>query len=678
MKLDKKLLLVLLLASTAGRLAAQALSGKHLEKDSLAQTFRSTLQETVVTGLSKPVRLQNALSQYRVITKAAMRAQGAVTVADALTTQLNININTDAILGSNTSMQGLGGDKLKVLIDGLPVNGRENGNIDLGQLNLNNVSRIEIVQGPMSVLYGSDALGGVINIITDQQKKKATLSAGLNYETVGKYNVDVAGGFRVNEHHNIQAGIGRNFSDAYGYADTLNPRRGRLFKPKEQLLGNIKYQFDSKSGLSVTAASDLVKETIINRGSVIGWPYMANAVDEYYRTTRANNRLSVKGKLGKAGAWRFDNGYAYYRRIRESQLIDLTTLSEIRDTALGSQDTSRFDDITLRSNYANSWKRLRFDGGYDILLQSGKSGKFGGLDHSSQNYAVYGNFSTAFFKDALTLQLGLRGAYNSESNAPFIYSFNLLCNPQEKFQLRASYAKGFRTPSLKERYLEFVDQNHHVVGNPNLKPEYGNHFQVSASRQYATTSGLHGGVTLTGFYNDVHDEISLANPTIDPSSISRIYANIAHQQNAIGNLQVEGEWKQFYALLGAGMAHVFAADSGYSAFNVPEATATLRYTLRKARVNFSLFYKYTGKARQLSALPDGLALYDVELPAFHLLDASLNRRFFNQKLDFTAGVKNIFNVTELTPTGGFGGGAHSGGGSSFLPRRLFVTLRLSI
>lgn len=678
MNLDKRILLILFCMGLAGSLAAQNASDYFLEKDSLAQSLHSTLQETVVTGVSKPVRLQNALSQYRVITKAAMRAQGAVSVADALTTQLNININTDAILGANTSMQGLGGDKLKVLIDGLPVNGRENGNIDLGQLSLNNVSKIEVVQGPMSVLYGSDALGGVINIITDQQRRKASLSAGFNYETVGKYNVDVAGGFRLNKHHSIQAGLGRNFSDAYGYTDTLYPRRARTFKPKEQLLGNVKYQFHSKSGMGMTVASDLVKETITNRGSVIGWPYAATAVDEYYKTSRANNRVSINGKLGKTGVWRFDNGYAYYRRIRESQLKDLITLAERRDTALGTQDTSRFDDITLRSNYANSWKGLRFDGGYDVLLQTGKSGKFGGLDHSAQNYALYGNFATSFFKESLTLQLGLRGAYNSETTAPFIYSLNLLYNPKEKFQLRASYAKGFRTPSLKEKYLEFIDQNHHVIGNPDLKPEYGNHFQASASWQYETSSSLHGGVTLTGFYNDVHNEISLANPDIDPSSISRIYANIAHQQNAIGNLQVEGEWKQFYALLGAGLTHVLAADSGYNSFNVPEATATFRYHIRTVKTNFSLFYKYTGKARQLSALPDGLALYDVELPAFSSMDASFNRKFAKQHLDVTAGVKNIFNVTELTPTGGFGGGAHSSGGSSYLPRRIFVTLRLSI
>ncbi|MBS1645457.1 MAG: TonB-dependent receptor [Bacteroidetes bacterium] len=678
MKLVKYLGCTLYFTLSTGLALAQNTMPSGMVLDTATNMLHSTLQETVVTGLAKPVKLQNALAQYRVITKAAMRAQGALNVAEALNTQLNINVNTDAVLGSNTSMQGLGGDKLKILIDGLPVNGRENGNIDLGQLSLNNVARIEIVQGPMSVLYGSDALGGVINIITERATKKNQLSAGVNYETVGKYNLDLAGNFTINKRNHLSAGLGRNFSDAYGYTDTLNPIRARQFKPKEQWLGNFKYQYDAASGIGITLASDLVKETITNRGSVIGWPYMANAVDEYYRTNRANNRLAINGKVGKNGAWRLDNGYAYYQRTRESQLIDLTTLTESRDTASGMQDTSRFDDITLRSNYANSYKQFHFDGGYDILLQSGKSGKFGGLNHNTQNLALYGNFAAKLLQEKLTLQLGLRGAYNSESAAPFIYSVNALYHPKESLQFRASYAKGFRTPSLKEKYLEFIDQNHHVVGNPNLKPEYGNHYQASASWQYPSTSAIKGGLTFTAFYNDVHDEISLANPTNDPGSIDRIYANIAHQKNGILNLQTEGEWHRIYVLLGGGLMHVLAADSGYNSFNVPEANATLRYSLQEARLNFSIFYKYTGKARQLSAMPDGLALYDVELPAFHMLDASVNRRFFDRKLDLTVGLKNIFNVTELTPTGGIGSGVHSSGGTSFLPRRAFVSMRYTL
>jgi outer membrane receptor for ferrienterochelin and colicins len=677
MLMFRSLPLSLFLLFPVSALWAQTGDTSRLAIDTAGRVTGGILNETVVTGVPVPVRLQNALAQYRIITKEAMKAQGAVTVADALTTQLNINIGNDRVLGSNITMQGLGGDKVKVLIDGLPVNGRENGNIDLGQLSLNDVARIEIVQGPMSVVYGSDALGGVINIITSKPKKKMETSAGFNWESAGKYNVDVAGAYRFNNKHSIQAGGGRNFSDAYGYLDTSSPQRARIFKPKEQWLANAAYRYNAASGFSLVAASDFVRENITNRGDVIGYPYFATAVDEYYRTTRSNNRLQLSGKLGK-GTWRLDNGYAYYLRVRESRVKDLVTLSETRDTATGSQDTSRFDDVTLRSNYASAIGRLHYDGGYDILLQQAQSGKFDGAAHTADNYALYGNASLSFLKDKLTAQLGLRAAYNTVFSAPLIYSVNLLYHAGERVQLRASYAKGFRAPSLKEQYLEFIDQNHHILGNPDLKPEHGHNLQASASVQYGKSSRLHGGITWTGYYNDVRDVISLANPDRDPTSINRIYGNIAHQQNAIGSIQAEAEVKNFYLLLGGALTHVFAADSGYAAFNTTEVTATARYTLKPAGIVLSLFYKYTGPGKQLSAFADGTALYDISLPDFSLMDASIGRHFWKDHIDVTVGVKNLFDIRQLTPTGNVSNSAHSSGGSDFLPRRVFATLRLSL
>ncbi len=665
-----------------------------VKQSSDSGTMRNTLDETVVTGVPRPVKLQNALAQYRIITKEAMKAQGAVTVADALSTQLNIAMGSDRVLGSSINMQGLGGDKVKVLIDGLPVNGRENGNIDLGQLSLNNVARIEIVQGPMSVLYGSDALGGVINIITAKPKKRAEGSAGFNYEDVGRYNVDATAAFVFNgkarfaeddpntivtRTHSLQAGAGRNYSEGFGFQDTAYPQRALIFKPKEQWFGNLAYR-GGFGGVAVTAATDFVQEKISSRGPVVGWPYSATAADEFYRTTRSNNRLMLSGKLG-AGAWRLDNGYAYYRRIRESRIKDLLTLQDTLSAIPGSHDTSRFDDITLRSNYGAAWRGLKYDGGYDLLFQRGQSGKFGGLSHASDNYALYANASLSFLDEKLTAQFGLRGTYNTVYAVPIIYSANLLYAPLEQLQLRASYAKGFRAPSLKEQYLEFIDQNHHVIGNPDLRPEYGHHVQASASWQYGSAERIRGGVTATGYYNDVRDQISLANPDPDPTSINRIYGNIARQRNTVATVQAEGEWRDLYALIGGGITRTFAADSGYDAFNTLEATATARYSIRPIGATVSVFYKYTGASRQLSAMPDGKALYDTELPSFSMLDASIGRRFLKGRIDLTAGVRNILDIRRLTPTGAgvMTGGVHgSGGGGDFLPRRVFATIRVSL
>src|SRR4051812_9486733 len=97
-----------LVAPATGLYAQSADSSSHTADSTQPGGLSRTLDETVVTGVPIPVRIQNALSQYRVITREAMKAQGAVTLADALGTQLNINIGNDRVLGSNITLQGLG------------------------------------------------------------------------------------------------------------------------------------------------------------------------------------------------------------------------------------------------------------------------------------------------------------------------------------------------------------------------------------------------------------------------------------------------------------------------------------------------------------------------------------------------------------------------------------------
>ncbi len=99
---------------------------------------------------------------------------------------MGIRLDQSGVFGTNLSIRGLGGENLKVLIDGVPVIGRLNGNLDLGQMNINNADHIEMVEGPMSVIYGSNALAGVVNIIT-KENKNVPVSANVNgyYESVG-------------------------------------------------------------------------------------------------------------------------------------------------------------------------------------------------------------------------------------------------------------------------------------------------------------------------------------------------------------------------------------------------------------------------------------------------------------------------------------------------------------
>ena len=121
----------------------------------------------------------------------------------------------------------------KILIDGVPVIGRQNGGIDVAQLSLLNVERIEMVEGPLSVQYGTNALAGTINIITKKNPSKSIeLSANNYYESVGHFNVGSSFGWRGNNNQTFTASAGRNFFGGWSDLNTTEASRFQQWKPK--------------------------------------------------------------------------------------------------------------------------------------------------------------------------------------------------------------------------------------------------------------------------------------------------------------------------------------------------------------------------------------------------------------------------------------------------------------
>lgn len=651
----------------------------------------SLLDEVVVTGVSEPVRIKDALSSYKVITRAMIDAQGAVTLNEALKNQLNMTVGNDGILGSTLRMQNMGGEKIKVLIDGMPVNGRENGNINLSQINMNNVERIEVIQGPMSVVYGTDALGGVINVITKKEHKKIGGRINTYYESVGRYNVDGAFTYKLKEKHQFTLGGGRNFFQGYQSLDTpmtANGQTARIersyyFKPNEQYIANLAYGYSAKSGFKLNVASDFLKEKVINKGGMhVFNAFEAKAFDEYYHTTRSINRLSTEGKVGKTGKWQSQNSYAVYYRIKTKWNTDLVTMNRELTEGKGDQDTSLFQTYTFRGNYSNKWGRLSYTAGYDVNLDFARSLKIQHGDPKMiQDYAVFGNASYGLIKDKLTLQGGLRAAYNTTYHPPVIPSVNLLYTPISRLQLRASYSKGYRAPALKEMYLSFIDDNHEILGNINLRPEESNHGQLSASYQFYEKGSDYLQLVATGFYNDVKNGIVLV-PTRpwDSTSIEYAYKNFSHQSNAIGNLQLDGRLYGLHFVLGYAYNYTFEEKGNYKAFGAIELNGSLQYAVPKTGINLNLFYKYTGSQPALITNIDGTVTYSGNQKAFGICDASIEKKFVNNKLQIIAGIKNVMDVRNRRVTGiPMSNGAHGNGSTGFfIPRSFFTSLHLII
>ena len=149
-----------------------------------AQTYG--IDSVIITGQYTPQTAEKAIHAIRTISSEKINRMAAVNLGDVLSNELNIRLSQDNILGQSLSIQGLSGENVKILIDGVPVIGRQNGNIDLGQLNLLGIERIEIVEGPLSVNYGTQALAGTINLITKKPRKAST-----NLEQCDK-NMDTA------------------------------------------------------------------------------------------------------------------------------------------------------------------------------------------------------------------------------------------------------------------------------------------------------------------------------------------------------------------------------------------------------------------------------------------------------------------------------------------------------
>jgi len=182
----------------------------------------SDIEEVVITGQNKPISIDKSIYNIKLISKEKIKLQASNNPAELFKNELNISINNDPSTGSSIKLQGISGENVKILIDGVPVIGRMDGDIDLSQINLDDVHHIEIVEGPMSVMYGSNALAGVINIIT-KENKYAKLKAGIDtyYESIGTYNANGNVYFRKKK-SSIGLNFGRNFFE--GYSPDKNSR----------------------------------------------------------------------------------------------------------------------------------------------------------------------------------------------------------------------------------------------------------------------------------------------------------------------------------------------------------------------------------------------------------------------------------------------------------------------
>jgi outer membrane receptor for ferrienterochelin and colicins len=634
------------------------------------------LGEVVVTSEYAARTSGESVHTVTVINKQQIENQAAPDLEALLSQQLNMRVSQDAVLGSGLSMNGLTGQNIKILVDGVPVIGRLDGNVDLGQMNLNNVERIEVVNGPMAASYGTDAAGGVINLITKQAVSQQ-YEAGVNfmYETIGQYNMDGFAGFSKGKSALLVSG-GRNFFDGWSMADT---GRWQEWKPKEQYFGNIKYRFTHKN-MILSYQLNGFYEKLSNKGNPRLSPYFAYAFDEYYKTIRISNQLNGSYIINSNWSASGTVSYSIYHRTKNTYRKDLVSLEELLIPGLEEQDTTIMNSWLGRMVFSRDKQNavVNYQAGIDILVDNADGTRFNDQVEQSGDYALFASAEYHVTKN-LDIKPAVRVSYNTDYNSPVIPSIMLKYDFPKNIQARVSYGKGYRAPGIKERYLYFVDINHNIRGNENLQPENSDNFFISLNKKTVIGKTTHN-TQFTGFYNDIHNLITLAQP--DPSTSLYTYVNIGDYSTHGGNISHGLTWNSLTFNIGAGVTgrYNIYADSGnfdkyiYS----PDLITNFQYLFRKINLTAAVYFKYNGKLPGYQVNADG-TVSQFSNDSYRFLDATIRKGFFNEKVFVGAGIKNILNVTSINAVSA--GSAHSASGDQQAVgtgRTYFIRLQYTI
>lgn len=629
--------------------------------------------EIVTTGQYSPTLSNNSIIKVDVLDREFIKSKAANNLRDLLLQEGAININQDAQLGSNLSINGLGGENVKILVDGIPVIGRTNGNIDLSQLSLTNIDRVEIVKGPMSTLYGTDALGGVINLIStkDNDEEISATARGM-YESVGRYNLDVGLSGSLGSSY-ASLNLGRHFFG--GFAPTNNSR-SKLWKPKEQYFADIdlKTVYD---GIDIRYKSSYFDELLLSKGQPIA-PYFEGAYDNKYSTNRFNNAIFVSKQLKSNKNYSFSFSHSDYTRTRNTYFKDLVTLEEILTGDDSEQDTTEFNSINIRAAFFDEFlnDNLGYNVGIDFNLDNGSGGRIEGVPVIN-DYAAY--ISTKYIVDDLfTIQPAMRVIYNTKYDAPLIPALNLMSDLTDELTVRASYAKGFRAPSLKELFFFFVDASHNIQGNEDLNAESSDAFNLGFA--YTLVNNKRVLKFEPNFYfNSIQEKITLANVQNDLFT----YVNIGQHKTIGTNTTLKYIYDDFYNKIGFNYIGTenFIDGKSNGVQYTPEVTFNSSWDSDLWDLKFSVFYKFTGQAPGF-VLNDEEEIENFTIDSYHNMDFTILKKFEDLGLSFSIGAINVFDVTNINSNQIQQSGQSHSGGSTSLPvgygRTVFAKFDLDI
>ncbi|MGQ9864407.1 MAG: TonB-dependent receptor plug domain-containing protein [Bacteroidia bacterium] len=627
--------------------------GKTIFTDTLRLPLQDTLRLSLPDHLLTPVEITSTLAPtstsrsfypIRILDEKRIQSLAAFSLPTLLGQELNMRLRQDPNLGSFLQLQGIGGQNVKFLLDGVPIIGRVDNNIDLSQLLLAGIERVEIVEGPMSVLYGTDALGGVINLISKGPTTcRWEITGRTIYESVGTYNTDfyVAGG---PPKHRLTLQGGRSFFEGW---DPQRRPRAKLWRPREQFFGTLQYQYGLPYG-SIRIQLQGFDERLDNLADPTFTAYRIYAIDERYFTRRLSPTLHSQIRLSPTISWYQTFAFNVYRRIRQVVYKDLVTLRENLVPTPGTQDSTYEKLPWSRGFLQGKYTRLSWQMGYEAFTQEVRGPR---IAQGKAHVTEINSFAALEYKltENLALRPALRGGYNSLFTLPLTPALQLRWQIHPNWTLRSGYSRGFRSPSLREMYLYFVFTNHNIQGNPNLRPENSHHYHLHLTHTYLSSKNTLFQTRAQVFYNSLRNLIQLV--VVNPATLYTTYFNLSRFHTLGTQIETEIKTSSLSLIAGTNFTSYRSEAWGW------EARTSFAYQLKAWR--FFYTHKYTGRQPVFITDNDGVPQLRF-VGGFHWVDLSVTYSY--RFLTLTAGARNLLNVQNVAAN--LVGGVHSGSGVS--------------
>ena len=417
----------------------------------------STMEEVVITSNRTETKLGNVAVPVTIIKQKTIEQAGTLRLKDILQEQTGLYITNG--FGAGVQMQGLNPDYTLILLNGEPMVGRTAGVLDLNRISISNIKKIEIVKGPSSSLYGSEAMAGVINIITDQSFTKsieASVRYGFGNPDKGwslPTSKDVFKNADINfSYKNTFKKTGIQFSTNAYYIDGISYRpysSNRIPQPiyrnTNQFSLNHSFTDKTKFNLAVRNGYDYIKQefAVYNLGAVS-------------KTTgkETNNDFNLNATLSH----QFDSKIKSLLRIYTTTYNGLQKLnfSDKPDSSYNDQFKQQLYRIENQTDISLKNSRITFGGGYTI--DQANSTRYDDVSNTKRNNILYG-FVQHEWKpfDKLIFITGLRYDHNKLFEGAASPKFAFRYNHNKKVSFTGSIGRGFKAPDFRQLYLDFTN-----------------------------------------------------------------------------------------------------------------------------------------------------------------------------------------------------------------------------